>query len=1371
MTCQGVSHRPVCICEDGFSVDDGGVCRKVPVGIEHSATPSPEIESSQTPSPVEDLPTLPVILPGGRPGTPTLNEAPTVPAVEPVESEIPEPNSRKPPPILPQLVSTRRPFVPSRTTPRRPTPKPDFPVEPDEGDLPANTPTPSQTRAPIRDRPEPTRPPLTFVSSPVQPIAVLRDETDEEATQPPPEVEFPERTTTQPRRPVLPPRTRKPPPGVESSEESRQTVPTRKPVLPSRTTRRPVLEVFTTPTPRPDVPVIGGEDTFFTEPVEEELPEVTQVPFLPSQTRQPVAEDIGRTTKRPLSLLTTPDKPPLIVVRDQTTDGPEIIRPGVEFEDRPDKTQRPGFEFPEVSRVPTESPPEFPDEPQIGEPESPGFDGPQRPSRPQNPEIPRRPGPELTGVPGLPARPDRPSVEFPDGPPRPPLPEFTARPGAEEEFPDQPPPTRTPQQPPGGFPGDRPPSQVPSRQPDFPDEVTRTPLGPGLETGFPGRPSRPGAPDTVFPTRQPVRPGTEGGRPGIRPSPVGPEGFPNVPVRKPESPARPEHPAEPISPEFPGNFPPPQRPQGPTGGEPELEPPVRQPGQFPDKPTRPRPVSPGFPEEPSRPEPPDDISPTRRPQRPGGEAPEFGPPRLPEDLPDRRPGKPSRPGDEQFPDEPARPTFPEDFSATRRPQRPGEEAPEFIPPQRHPDDLPDRQPDIPLRPGSEGFPEKPSRPILPEDFSPTRRPQRPGEAVPESRPPQHLPDNVPDRQPGRPSRPGIEEFPDGPSRPSFPEDVSPTRRPQRPGGEEPGFSPPQLQPERQPDRPSRPGNEGFPNAPSRPSFTEEVSPTRRPQRPGGEEPEFSPPQPRPEDFPDRQPGRPSRPGPEGFPDRPSSPEGFRPTGRPQRPEGEQPDLQPPQRRPSESPDQLPGRPSRPGNQGFPVEPPRPDVPEDSTPTRRPQGPGVKFPEPQPPIRQQDNFPDRPGGRPVMPGITDSTNFPEEPARPDFPDAFGPTRKPQKPGFEVEEPGAGEPQHPSFPERPPRPQGPVISLTERPQFSGESPEGPSQKPDKGPVRSTTLRTRLPMNEARPEPDLTERGTRPSVEGPIPPIGDFGAATTRPRPIGIPSFPPIQDLPPERLQTTERPGTVKFPTDSTPVTSGPSTEGAPKTPIFIPSLPPSQPPRLPTDSIPVTSRPSTEDVPKTPLFIPSLPPSQPPRPPTDSIPVTSRPSTEDVPKTPLFIPSLPPRQTSRPEEPDSEIVDIGTPGSSTRRTPIFVTRPTEASFANKTSPIGVDVATSRPGGLATPKEVLETVVLCAIHADCPNTEACLNGKCSNPCKEMNTCGKNAVCYVDTHRPTCVCPPNALGNPETLCEQGNCPSFTPISLLGFLVLPCMA
>ncbi|XP_065203536.1 neurogenic locus notch homolog protein 1-like [Planococcus citri] len=55
-------------------------------------------------------------------------------------------------------------------------------------------------------------------------------------------------------------------------------------------------------------------------------------------------------------------------------------------------------------------------------------------------------------------------------------------------------------------------------------------------------------------------------------------------------------------------------------------------------------------------------------------------------------------------------------------------------------------------------------------------------------------------------------------------------------------------------------------------------------------------------------------------------------------------------------------------------------------------------------------------------------------------------------------------------------------------------------------------------------------------------------------------------------------------------------------------------------------------------------------------------------------------------------------------------------------------------------------CVINTHCPQTKACLNNKCMNPCSGV--CGKNSECRVINHQPMCYCPQGFTGNPFRNC-----------------------
>lgn len=55
-------------------------------------------------------------------------------------------------------------------------------------------------------------------------------------------------------------------------------------------------------------------------------------------------------------------------------------------------------------------------------------------------------------------------------------------------------------------------------------------------------------------------------------------------------------------------------------------------------------------------------------------------------------------------------------------------------------------------------------------------------------------------------------------------------------------------------------------------------------------------------------------------------------------------------------------------------------------------------------------------------------------------------------------------------------------------------------------------------------------------------------------------------------------------------------------------------------------------------------------------------------------------------------------------------------------------------------------CIVSSECPQTQACMNQKCIDPCP--GTCAVNAQCIVINHNPICSCPPGYEGDPFSNC-----------------------
>jgi len=64
------------------------------------------------------------------------------------------------------------------------------------------------------------------------------------------------------------------------------------------------------------------------------------------------------------------------------------------------------------------------------------------------------------------------------------------------------------------------------------------------------------------------------------------------------------------------------------------------------------------------------------------------------------------------------------------------------------------------------------------------------------------------------------------------------------------------------------------------------------------------------------------------------------------------------------------------------------------------------------------------------------------------------------------------------------------------------------------------------------------------------------------------------------------------------------------------------------------------------------------------------------------------------------------------------------------------------------VFSAVTGCRKDSDCATNEACINGKCGNPCR----CGPNSACEVHNHVPICKCPPGYTGSAHEGCQGKN-------------------
>lgn len=57
-------------------------------------------------------------------------------------------------------------------------------------------------------------------------------------------------------------------------------------------------------------------------------------------------------------------------------------------------------------------------------------------------------------------------------------------------------------------------------------------------------------------------------------------------------------------------------------------------------------------------------------------------------------------------------------------------------------------------------------------------------------------------------------------------------------------------------------------------------------------------------------------------------------------------------------------------------------------------------------------------------------------------------------------------------------------------------------------------------------------------------------------------------------------------------------------------------------------------------------------------------------------------------------------------------------------------------------------CVLNSDCPSNKACLRNKCQDPCP--GTCGRNALCQVINHLPSCNCNAGLTGDPYSYCSE---------------------
>lgn len=62
-------------------------------------------------------------------------------------------------------------------------------------------------------------------------------------------------------------------------------------------------------------------------------------------------------------------------------------------------------------------------------------------------------------------------------------------------------------------------------------------------------------------------------------------------------------------------------------------------------------------------------------------------------------------------------------------------------------------------------------------------------------------------------------------------------------------------------------------------------------------------------------------------------------------------------------------------------------------------------------------------------------------------------------------------------------------------------------------------------------------------------------------------------------------------------------------------------------------------------------------------------------------------------------------------------------------------------------------CQSDNECNSDKTCSNGECINPCVLSDPCPISAICYAQNHVAHCKCPPGLEGNPLVKCERAEC------------------
>jgi len=65
-------------------------------------------------------------------------------------------------------------------------------------------------------------------------------------------------------------------------------------------------------------------------------------------------------------------------------------------------------------------------------------------------------------------------------------------------------------------------------------------------------------------------------------------------------------------------------------------------------------------------------------------------------------------------------------------------------------------------------------------------------------------------------------------------------------------------------------------------------------------------------------------------------------------------------------------------------------------------------------------------------------------------------------------------------------------------------------------------------------------------------------------------------------------------------------------------------------------------------------------------------------------------------------------------------------------------------------------CIEDPECPDSQACINQRCIDPCIVQNPCARDAICTTHVHHPVCTCAEGYGGDPYTQCYRRTFLSF---------------